>query len=61
MPGTPQGAEKSRQKLVEKFGKDAAKIVGARGGRVSSDAKKAAARLREQKKREKRAQNDTSN
>lgn len=54
MPGTKIGAAKSRQKLIEKFGKDAAKIVGAKGGSRRTDAKKAAARLREQKKREAR-------
>lgn len=44
-------------KLKERLGPDAAKIVGSKGGSVKSDAKKQAAILREQRKREKRGQN----
>lgn len=48
------GAAKARQIYKEKEGEDAHRIAGRRGGSVKSDAKKEAARLREQRKREAR-------
>ena len=48
------GAEKARIKLVNKYGEDAFKINGSKGGSVKSDAKKLAAREREAKKKAQR-------
>jgi hypothetical protein len=49
--GSKIGAEKARLKYLETHGEDAFKIAGSKGGKVSSEAKKEAARVREAKKR----------